>query len=129
MKPLLLAIRLTAVCVLVTLNGNGFPSGDVYHGEFINEDQNGVTIAIDPCGKAHRIRIPYYSLSELGERTCPGPNGRSYRNVQVVEKAEPAPADHEKNKDKEKDKEKDKDTKDPNRDKDQNKDKDRGPSR
>ena len=81
-----------AISILVFSSGVGaFEVGDIYDGEFVTSGKNGVTVNIEPCGKASEVTIKYYRLTELGKVKCPGADGKVYRKVHVEEIAPPEP--------------------------------------
>lgn len=73
---------------LMGTEGGAFVPGDVYDGEVVARTPDVVEINIQPCAKEKRqITVRHYRLTELGDVTCPGKDGRTYKKVHVEEVA------------------------------------------
>jgi hypothetical protein len=83
-----------ALLMFVTGTGGvAFVPGDVYDGEVLTKTPDFVEINIKPCAKEkRRITVRHYRLTELGDITCPGKDGRTYKKVHVEEIAPTTPS-------------------------------------
>jgi hypothetical protein len=78
---------LIAFCCLGFASGAAaYTPGDIYTGEVLAQDANGIRLNTTPCKTTQsEVSIKFFHVSRLGLDTCPGPHGRTYQKVQVEE--------------------------------------------